>query len=254
MKSFKAIILAAGIGSRLMPLTQNKPKCMIEVKGKSILERQLELFDKMRISKKIVVTGYLNEKIKINNCIKIINEEFDTSNMVYSLMLANFFLEGNIIISYGDIIYTQEVLETLVNDSRDVVIASDSKWKDYWLERFENPLDDAESFVKGDNKTVKSLGQIETNIDKIEGQFIGLIKLSDKGCKEIISAYNNCLSLKTSSKNAWGSKRSLKFAYMTDLLNFLAKRGKLCFNEIDRGWVEIDDLKDLEIANNISWI
>lgn len=254
MKDFKAIVLAAGMGSRLMPLTQNTPKCMVEVKGKPILERQLALFDQFGISEKIVVSGYLNEKIKTDNCIKIINEDFDTSNMVYSLMLAKEFLKGNIIISYGDIVYKQEVLEALINDPRDIVIASDSQWKDYWSERFENPLDDAESFVKGEAKSVKSLGQKETNLNNIEGQFIGLIKLSDKGCNDIISTYNECNSITSSSVNAWGSHRSLKLAYMTDLLNFLAKQNKLFFNDIRRGWVEIDDLKDLKIANKVSWI
>ena len=254
MKDFKVIVLAAGMGSRLMPLTQDCPKCMVEVKGKPILERQLELFSQIKISTKIVVAGYLSEKINSDNIIKIINDDFESSNMVYSLMLAKFFLKGNIIISYGDIVYKKEVIEALMNDPRDIVIASDSKWEDYWSERFENPLDDAESFVKGKNKMVKSLGQKETNLDNIEGQFIGLIKLSDKGCNDIISAYNECDSLSSSFKNSRGSHRSLKLAYMTDLLNFLAKKDKLYFNEIERGWVEIDDLKDLEIANKVSWI
>ena len=254
MKNFKAIVLAAGMGSRLMPLTQDTPKCMVEVKGKPILERQLALFDQLGISKKIVVSGYLNEKIKTDNCIKIINDDFNTTNMVYSLMLAKEYLNGNIIISYGDIVYKHEVLEALINDPCDIVIASDSKWKRYWSERFDNPLDDAESFVKGKAKSVKSLGQKETNLNNIEGQFIGLIKLSNKGCDDIISTYNECYNLTSSSENAWESNRSLKLAYMTDLLNFLAKQNKLSFNEINRGWVEIDDLKDLEIANKVSWI
>ena len=61
IKNFRVIVLAAGKGTRLMPITQNKPKCLVKVKGKSILERQLELFDRIGIIEKIVVSGYINE-------------------------------------------------------------------------------------------------------------------------------------------------------------------------------------------------
>ena len=115
-------------------------------------------------------------------------------------------------------------------------------------------MDDAESFIKGENNFVSSLGQRETNMDNIEGQFIGLIKLSNKGCEDFISAYNKCANDSYCSDKSWGSNRKLKLAYMTDLLNFFAKKNMLNFIEIERGWIEIDDLNDLEIANKTKWI
>ena len=254
MIKFKAIILAAGKGSRLLPLTKNKPKCLIQVKGRSILSRQINLFEEMGASKIIVVTGHKHEKIKNKNIIKIINKDYDSSNMVYSLMLAEKYLEGNIIISYGDIIYKSKVLMNLINQKSDIVIASDKNWKEYWCKRFENPLDDIESFVKGEKKLVKSLGQKPISLKGIQGQFIGLIKLSNLGCGKFVSTYYECKNYKSCKLDAWKSGRKLKSSYMTDILNFLANQNKLYFNEIKRGWVEIDNLKDLEIANATSWI
>lgn len=254
MNKFNAIILAAGKGTRLLPLTKDCPKCLVKVKGKSILDRQLELFDYVGIKTKIVVSGYLNEKIDKENYINIVNKDYDISNMLHSLMLARKFLNGNVIISYGDILYKKKVLNSLLEDPRDIVIASDNKWKNYWNERFNNPLDDAESFVKGENQRVKSLGKTETNIKNIEGQFIGLIKLSARGCADIISVYDDCYKSNSCSLNAWGSQRKLKLAYMTDILNFIASDNKLYFREIERGWIEVDNLIDLEIANKVSWL
>ena len=254
MKKFKAIILAAGKGSRLLPLTKNKPKCLVKVKGKSILDRQISLLEQMGASQIIVVTGYRHQKINNNNIINIINKDYNTSNMVYSLMLAKKYLTGNVIVSYGDIVYKPKVLMDLINQKSDIVITSDLNWNEYWSQRFKNPLDDIESFIKGDNKLVKSLGQKPSSLKKIQGQFIGLIKFSDFGCREFISAYFECKNSNDCKLNAWGSNRKLKLSYMTDILNFLANQNKLYFNETKRGWVEIDNLKDLQIANNTSWI
>tara|TARA_B100001059_G_scaffold95104_1_gene94328 strand:+ start:18160 stop:18924 length:765 start_codon:yes stop_codon:yes gene_type:complete len=254
MKDFKVIILAAGKGSRLLPLTKSNPKCMTELKGKSILSRQINLYRKLGASKIIVVCGYLHEKINEDYIIKVINNDFDSSNMVYSLMLAKDFLDGNTIISYGDIFFKEDLLNNLLNDYRDIVITSDSAWKSYWTQRFDNPLEDAESFVKGKNFKVKSLGQKEKNIKNIDGQFIGLIKLSKEGCKKFISTYNLCHQNKSCKLNAWNSGRKLKLSYMTDILNYFAKQNNLFYVETIGGWVEVDDLKDLEIANNKSWI
>ena len=141
-----------------------------------------------------------------------------------------------------------------INQKRDIVISSDLNWKKYWSKRFNNPLDDIESFIKGDKNLVKSLGQKPSSLNEVQGQFIGLIKLSDFGCREFISTYFECRNSKKCKSNAWGSNRKLKLSYMTDILNLLANQNKLYFNEIKRGWVEIDNLKDLQIANKTSWI
>jgi choline kinase len=253
-KDFNVIVLAAGMGSRLMPLTEYNPKCLVEVNRVPILKRQLNLFNEIGFSKKIIVTGYMEHKINYQDVIKISNSDYASTNMVYSLMKAIDFLKGDLIISYGDILYKREVLEALINSPGDIVISSDLFWNEYWEQRFDDPLEDAESFVKGSGSIVKSLGQKEKNIENIEGQFIGLIKLTSKGCRELITAYQVCKKSPSCSLNAWGSKRTLSSAYMTDLLNFLAKQGKVNFNEIERGWVEVDNLKDLEIANKQSWV
>ncbi len=243
-----AIILAAGQGTRLRPLTDDIPKCMVEVNGKPMLNRQLDILQSIGIENIIVVTGYEENKINDPRITKVFNEEYASTNKLYSLLCAEDYLEGNIIVTYGDIIYSEEILKKLVEDERDIVIASDEEWQNYWELRFEDPLTDAESFKKGENGKVQSLGKKAKSIEEIEGQFIGMVKLSQKGVESIKNEYHNCKDNALCRNNAWGSGRVLRKAYMTDLMNHFAHIGELYFNPIERGWFEVDDPKDLEVA------
>ena len=84
----KAIILAAGEGKRLRPLTENIPKCMVKLFGKSILERQVNLFKNCGVNEICVVRGYNKEKINLSDLKYYFNKKFDITNMVETLFCA----------------------------------------------------------------------------------------------------------------------------------------------------------------------
>lgn len=116
----KALILAAGFGSRLMPLTQHNPKCMVEYQGRKILDYEITALREAGISKIAVVGGYLFEVLSTylqsNFAIKDIyyNPSFNTSNMVKTLFCAREWIEScikekeDLIVSYADIVYFKE--------------------------------------------------------------------------------------------------------------------------------------------------
>lgn len=250
MSDFKVIILAAGQGTRLRPYTDHVPKCMVQAAGKPLLLWHLDTIEACGIKQIGLVAGYKAEVIIDKRVDKIINEKYKTTNMIVSLFCAEKYLNGNVIIAYGDIVYSTDVLKSLMDDPRDIVVACDEGWESYWSERFEDPLSDAETFIKGPNGTVRSLGKKTTNKADVQGQYIGLIKLSARGCELIKSAYYRADVGKFNINNVWDSGRSLEMAYMTDLLNHLASKNELYYKSIDRGWVEVDDHTDLEIAKN----
>jgi choline kinase len=247
---FKAIILAAGQGTRLRPYTDTVPKCMVEAAGRPLLLWHLDTIESCGIKEIGLVAGYKQEVITDSRVTKIVNERFASTNMIESLFTAESWLDGDVIIAYGDIVYSKEVLFGLMDDKRDIVVACDDDWEVYWSQRFEDPLSDAETFVKGPNGTVLSLGKKTTDKAQVQGQYIGLIKLSATGCKRIKELYHAAKADPNQQDNAWGSGRALEMAYMTDLLNFLASKGQLYYKSINRGWVEVDDHSDLEIAKN----
>ena len=104
----KSIILAAGEGKRLRPLTENIPKCMIKLFGKSLLEWQIDTLRSCNITDISVVTGYCSDVINIPNITYFRNEKYDSTNMVETLFCAKKKLFNSVIVSYGDIIYEKK--------------------------------------------------------------------------------------------------------------------------------------------------
>ena len=164
----KGIILAAGEGKRLRPLTQDIPKSMVNFCGTTLLERQIEVMQKCGINDIIVITGYKAEKINIPNINYLKNKNFEKTNMIETLFCAENELVGDVIISYADIIYEKNILEKLIQSEEEISIVIDKKWEDYWKKRFDDPLKDAESLKIDEDGNISEIGQKANNIAEID--------------------------------------------------------------------------------------
>jgi L-glutamine-phosphate cytidylyltransferase len=253
MNDLKVIILAAGEGKRLRPLTENIPKCMVNFFGKSILKRQIDIFKNLDISDISVVTGYCDNKIDLDNITKFKNKNFMTTNMVESLFTAEEKLDDSVIVSYGDIIFEPNIIQSLIDSRHDISIVVDKNWKDLWNVRFENPLDDAESLKIDNRGYISDIGQNTKNIEDIEGQFIGLIKIQGDGLKILKSSYEKFREQAIKeNKNPLNPNVSFEKSYMTDFLQGLIKDNhKLTPVFVNNGWLELDSMKDYEIYNKM---
>ena len=140
MKNLKAIILAAGRGKRLKPLTDKIPKAMVKLFGKSLLEWQINVFRNCNINDISIVTGYNGEMINFSDIHYFQNNNYDSTNMVETLFCANEKISDSMIVSYGDIIFQKDVLEKLILVNDDISVIIDENWEEYWKIRFENPL------------------------------------------------------------------------------------------------------------------
>ena len=249
----KAIILAAGEGKRLRPLTENIPKCMVKLFGKSILERQVNLFKNCGINEICVVRGYNKEKINISDLKYYFNKKFDITNMVETLFCAKNEFNESIIISYGDIIYERKILDKLIKSNEDFSVIIDRNWEKLWKIRFENPLDDAESLKIDNRGYISDIGQNTKNVEDIEGQFIGLIKIQGDGLKILKSSYEKFREQAIKeNKNPLNPNVSFEKSYMTDFLQGLIKDNhKLTPVFVNNGWLELDSMKDYEIYNKM---
>lgn len=237
------IILAAGKGSRLYPLTKNKPKCLVEYKKKSIIDYQLELFKKKKINKIFLVAGYKRNKITKKNLRVIKNERYKTTNMVYSLFKLKKLFNGkeDILISYGDIIYKENVLEKIIKSKNNFSTIIDKNWLIYWKKRMSDPISDAESLILDKKNYILDIGQKVSSLKKIKGQYIGLTKISKNITKKILKIWEE---INKGKKN----KKKIENLYLTDFFRILIKkkiRLKAIF--IKRNWLEFDTKKDLKI-------
>lgn len=240
----KAIILVAGTGSRLHPYTQNSPKALIPLHGKPIIEYQLAQLQTQNISKIGLVTGYLAQQFKPYNLPMFHNPKFNESNMLYSLMQAREFFDENedLLICYGDIIYSQEVLQKLIASKDPISISADKKWLSLWSKRMDNPLEDAESFIyDSQTNAVSELGNPLSSIKDAQAQYIGLIKIDAQYIRSFCHTYDQLPFDET------------KNMYMTTFIQYLIDSDIPVHASLhNRGWIEIDSCDDLHFYESLS--
>lgn len=253
----KVIILAAGQGTRLRPLTDDRPKCMVEVNGRSIIERQLDSMRACGIQDRdiTIICGYCSDVLKNRFADKeinfIVNEQYDSTNMVCSLMCARSLMEAekDIIISYGDIIYGEDVFRKILAAEDDMSVIVDDGWYAYWSERCENPLDDAETLMFDAEDFLTEIGQKTTELAKVQSQYIGLMRFKGEGLKKMLDLSAEAKRRSEDGEALWRTTRNYAKMYMTDLLQGLIDEGnKLRAVHIQRGWFEIDDCEDLKVV------
>lgn len=239
----KMIILAAGQGTRLRPLTSDKPKCMVEYRNKPIITSILETAESCKIENIAIVNGYkkevLEDFLQNEKVTFFTNDDYDKTNMVYTLFCAKEFMDDDIIVSYADIVYDSNVLQKLVDNRSDFGVVVDRKWRELWQQRMENPLEDAETLKIEDGK-IMELGKKPTTYADIEGQYIGLFKISKKIVKKVVEFYNSL------DKDSVYDGKDFTNMYMTSFIQLIIDNlldVKPIF--IDGGWVEIDCVDDL---------
>lgn len=243
----KAIILAAGEGSRLRPYTADRPKCLVEVDGESLLQRQLEVLRAEGVEDVLLIGGYRAEALARLGLRLRLNPDFASTNMVWTLFSARDELAGDLLISYGDIVYPRDALRAVLDSKADVAVAIDRRWESYWRERNENPLADAETLKVGADGRIVEIGQKPKSLDEIQGQYIGLVRYSRRGLAALIAEFDSA-----AAKGQLRGKDPRK-AYMTDLLQALIDSGQDVRPAFfDGGWVEVDTASDLEMPGTAS--
>ncbi len=127
-----AVILAAGMASRLRPLTNNTPKCLLDVKGRSLLERSMDSLMASGVSDFVIVTGYLNHMIeefvakRYGDSIRVTfihNEVYDSTNNIYSLWLARKAVDGKqFLLLDSDLLYDPQIAKHVIDSASDNVL------------------------------------------------------------------------------------------------------------------------------------
>lgn len=232
----KAVILAAGRGSRLGSLTDDRPKGMVHAAGRPLLDWQHAAFRAVGICDITVITGYCGHLVSSYGFKTLFNKDWERGNMVSSLACALESIPGSLLVAYADILYKPQILRSLINCTAPMALTYDLEWLELWRRRFEAPLDDAESFRVDDHCRVTEIGGRPTTEQEIQGQFMGILKLLPPARAWIGSALdadpNARLNLDT-----------------TRLISRILANGHAVTGvAIHGGWCEIDSTRDLAIA------
>jgi choline kinase len=167
--------------------------------------------------------------------------------MVETLFAAREFIKGDedLIIGYGDIVYNEMNLVTLLESNEEISIMVDVKWKDLWSLRMDDPLTDVETLKLKDG-LITELGKKPNSYNEIEGQYTGLIKVRGDKVADFIGFYDKLDRDKGYDGNNFDNM------YMTSFIQLLIDSGwKVAAAIVKNGWLEVDTVEDLEMYEKL---
>lgn len=243
----RAVILAATRGSALGPLTEDRPKCMIEVDGAPLLQRLTDTLRDGGISDIAVVRGYAKDAVDLPDLAYVDNDDYETTGEAASLASALDRLDGDTVIAYGDILFRRYILETLMETPGDIVLAVDALWRDR-TDRAESSGRDlvscsrafSPSFIEDEPPTLTGIVADETQADERTGEWIGIARLTAAGTARLRT------ELETMRDDG-----TLATADLPDLFARLAAAGDApVIHYVTGHWLDVNDAFDLARARD----
>ncbi len=239
-QNYKAIVLAAGVGSRINEITKNIPKTMIKINKKFIFEYILENLHKAKIREVIFVVGYKSnilvpklkkkcKELKIKLKI-VVNKKYKSTNTMYSLWLARKHLKSKFIFLHGDLIFSYKMLIKFIKFTNNNVILVDKNNPKDW--------DDAMKIISNNN-FFKYMSKSIT-LNEMDGVAIGMYKFNYNGSKNLFKTIGMLI------------KKNVKKSWVSEALNIMSKKTKINLQVSKlHAWADVDNLVDLKSAKKI---
>ncbi len=247
VKLTSAVIVAAGMGSRLNEHTRTSPKCLLEVNGRSIIEHQIDALGCNGIEDVTVVTGYLATRFQLDGLRYVVNENYRDTNILASLMIGMAEVNGPLVATYSDILFTSGVVGALLGCADDIAIVVDTDWRSAYAERDQHPVSEAEKVAFGSTGSLAAIGKHRPRASDASGEFIGMMKCSARGTAVLKTIHDQVRA--EYADQPFMAAANFERAYLTDLLQFLVENGiPVRCVPIRGGWMEIDTRQDLDCA------
>jgi choline kinase len=212
----------------------------VELRGRPLLEWQLDALHAGSIKEIGIVTGYRRELLKGWGLVEFHNSNWAATNMVSSLACAQSWLQSEpCIVSYSDIVYEADAVQSLLTSNALLAVTYDPNWLQLWRRRFDNPLEDAETFRLNSDGTLAEIGRKPRSLAEIEGQYMGLLRFTPKAWEEL-------------SRIRSSMSESLRDALqLTGILQMVIDAGRIPVAALPYvgWWGEIDTEGDLQVLH-----
>lgn len=256
MEQIRAVIPAARdhrFQPDLMELLQDKPLCMLEIGGRTLLERQVDALRSAGIREVTVVGGYSADRIRIEGAELLVNPDYERGNCAQSILFARERFGKAAVILYSDILFDRQILERLLESPHPITLVMDRAYrslpardKALDLVVLDEP-DSREPPRKLDMNVFKPVREVGRNLDKARAshEFIGITLLREKGLEAVQGAWDEaCWKF---AAQPFYEAPSIERADFTDLLSYVRDRGCPVYGmEIEHGWSEIHSRDDYE--------
>lgn len=239
-RSLRGIVLAASRGSELGAATADRPKCMVDVRGKPLLYQLLDTLDECGVADVTVVRGYRKETIPTSGITVVDNDAYADTGEAASLACALPQLKGETTVVYGDVLFRRYILEELLDSAADITVVVDSAHTSA-----ANPRDLVTATMRNTGRYHDDEPALLTGVAadpaQASGQWIGLMHLSAHGTQ-----------LVREELEAMQAEEALAHADLPALLLRLSQRHPIAVHYITGHWLDVDTTADLAEARNFS--
>jgi len=236
-----AVILAASRGAEFGEMTEDKPKCMLEVRGQPLLRRLVDIFRAGGVRDVTVVRGHRKEAVNLPDIKTVDNDLYQRGGEVSSLACAVEALHGPAYIAYGDILFRQYFIDLVEDTEADIVVVADAQWQERTSEMTEWVRDfvtctrpySTSYLIEEPAYLVSAGADIPEN--SRHGEWTGLMRVSGKGAETLRHEIESIR--KDGALNGMG---------IPQLLTRLAEKGeKIAVVYVTGQWLDVDDYADL---------
>ena len=242
----RAIVLAASRGNNLYELTEDKPKTMLKIGGKPLLQRLVDEFKKQSINDITVVAGYKSEALDINGIELCMNDFHESTGELYSLACARDKFNNDMVIMYGDLLFRSYILRDLLDSEGEIVIVVDSLIDEAEISgtpdyAYCSHPDDRSMFMQ--DVALRHVSEEKApDLGDPSGRWTGMMKVKARGRKWLEDALE-------------ALKKQADFNQLTlpDLLNYLARQGKTVnVHYINGHWLDVNSVNDIDRAGDFA--
>lgn len=245
----RVIFIGAGRGSRLMPTTENEPKCFAKVQGKRILDWNIAAFAANGVDDICFIGGYLIDTIReaYPHFTFRHNDDWENNNILASLMYAGDLMDEPFICCYSDTLYSANLIAGLLESEHDITLSVDTGWAERYAERTEHPADDAEKVTS--HKGVVTRIHREIDAGEAWGEYTGLAKFSVAGAEYLKNHFSRCRA--EYAGKPFREAAVFEKAYFIHLLQeMIEHKVEMRHSDTSNEYIEIDTQQDFEYAQN----
>lgn len=248
LDTMKAIIIGAGRGQRLMPLTEDDPKCFAPIAGRRIVDWNLESLRQGGLEQIVFIGGWQIDKVRraLPEIAFCHNDQWEHNNILVSLMFAREHMADGFVCSYADILYKPTVVRRLLEHPSDITLAVDTLWRRRYHHRTEHPEEDAEK-VRVSGETVVQISRAIPS-QEAHGEYIGVAKFTQVGAALLSEHYDRVTQQYDGRE--FRESPSVQKAYLIHLFQDMIEQGvSMSMVETHGDYMEIDTTEDYELAN-----
>lgn len=238
----QALVLAASRGNNLYELTEDRPKAMLKIRGKPLLQRLVDEFKKHAVNDITVIAGYKSESLDLGGVDIRLNDRYETTGELYSLACARDKFSDDMVIIYGDLLFRSYILQDLLDRDGEIVIVVDSLIDDVeisgtldyvWCDR----PDDRSMFMQEVGLERITEGK-PAGPDKPSGRWTGMMRVRAQGRQWLEQALD-----------ALENKAEFDRMTLPDLLNHLIGQGRtITVHYINGHWLDVNSVNDIDRA------